>query len=153
MKKFRFPLKSVETVRSLRELRAREQFSLAVHAYVQAEENLQLLRGRAAALAEALKEGRSGIFRAGDEVGFIEAYKVEIDAVARATVALEKAKQAMEAARQGWMASRRDLRIIENLETKARALHRREVEREEQAALDDRTGAMACRAASAVQDL
>jgi flagellar FliJ protein len=148
MKKFRFPLKSVETIRSMKELRAREQFSLAVHAYVLAEENLETARGRAGALAEALRTGRTGIFRAGDEVGFIEAYKAELDTVAKASAAVEKAKEGMEAARQAWLNSRRDLRVIENLERKARALHRHEVEREEQAALDDRTGAMAGRAAA-----
>jgi len=42
MKKFRFPLRSVETVRSIRELRAREQFSYTVHAFVTAEEHLQI---------------------------------------------------------------------------------------------------------------
>ena len=48
MKRFRFPLRSVETVRSIRELRAREQFSLSVHAFVTAEEYLQLLQTRLA---------------------------------------------------------------------------------------------------------
>jgi flagellar biosynthesis chaperone FliJ len=51
----------------------------------------------------------------------------------------------MESARQVWLESRRDVRVIENLEQKARAEHLHEVERENQAAMDDRTGAMAAR--------
>jgi hypothetical protein len=41
--------------------------------------------------------------------------------------------------------SRRDVRVIEKLEQKARSVHRREAEREDQAALDDRTSALAAR--------
>ncbi len=146
MKKFRFPLHSVATVRSMRELRAREQFSVAVHACVLAEERLQLLRSRLAVLEEVLRSGRTRTFRAGDEASFLEAYRAETHAADQASAELEKARAAMEVARQGWLGSRRDLRVVENLEQKARAFHRREVEREDQAALDDRTSALAARA-------
>lgn len=148
MKKFRFPLRSVATVRSMRELRAREQFSLAVHTYVTAEERLQLLRGRLAALEEVLRNGRTQTFRAGDEATFLEAYRAETIAATKAAVELEKVRAAMEAARQAWLVSRRDLKVVESLEQKARANHRRETEREDQAALDDRTSALAARAAA-----
>jgi flagellar FliJ protein len=151
MKKFRFPLRSVATLRSLRELRAREQFSQAVHAYVAAEEHLLMLRARLAELEEILRSGRSRSFRAGDEASFIEAYKSETDAALRASTEVDKARAAMETARQTWLGSRRDLRVVENLERKARATHLHEVEREDQAALDDRTSALAARGAA--QDL
>lgn len=148
MKKFRFPLRSVATVRSLRELRAREHFSLAVHAFVVAEEHLQALRGRLAALEEVLRNGRNQTFRAGDEASFLEAYKTETIAATKASAEVEKARASMEAARQAWLGSRRDLKVVESLEQNARATHRREVEREDQAALDDRTSALAARAAA-----
>jgi len=148
MKKFRFPLRSVETVRSIRELRAREQFSLAVHAYVTAEEHLQMLQARLAELEEILRSGRKRTFRAGDEVSFLEAYKTETEAVAKAATELEKARVAMEEARQAWLGARRNLRVVESLEHKARAIHRHESEREDQAALDDRTSALSARAAA-----
>lgn len=148
MKKFLFPLRSVTTVRSLRELRAREHFSAAVHAYVVAEDHLQMLRGRLAALEEVLRNGRIQTFRAGDEASFLEAYKTETIAATKAAVDVEKARASMEAARQAWLVSRRDLKVVESLEQKARATHRREVEREDQAALDDRTSALAARAAA-----
>jgi flagellar FliJ protein len=150
MKKFRFPLRSVAIVRSIRELKAREQFSLAVHAFVKATEHLQLLRDRLAALEEILRSGRSLKFRAGDEASFIEAYKVETIAATKASVDVDKARASMEAARQAWLGSRRDLRVVESLEQKARITHRREVEREDQAALDDRSSALAARAAQEI---
>jgi flagellar FliJ protein len=148
MKKFRFPLHSVETVRSIRELRAREQFSLSVHVFVTAEERLQLLQTRLTELEAILRSGRSRTFRAGDAASFLEAYKTETTAVTKAAAELEKARAAMEAARQFWLGARRNLRVVENLEQKARAIHRHEVEREDQAALDDRTSALSARAAS-----
>jgi flagellar FliJ protein len=148
MKKFRFPLRSVATVRSLRELRAREQFSIAVNAYVKAEEYLQMLRGRLAVLEDVLRSGRTRTFRAGDEASFLEAYKTETIAATKASAEVDKARAAVETARQAWLGSRRDLKVVESLEQKARATHRREVEREDQAALDDRTSALAARSAA-----
>ena len=148
MKKFRFPLRSVETVRSIRELRAREQFSFAVHAFVTAEEHLQMLQARLAELEAFLRSGRTGTFRAGDEASFLTAYKTETVAATHAAAELEKARAAMEAARQAWLGARRNLRVVESLEQKAKALHRHESEREDQAALDDRTSALSARAAA-----
>lgn len=149
MKKFRFPLRSVVTVRSLREMRAREQFAFAVHAYVQASEHLQMLQTRLAELEEILRSGRTKMFRAADEASFLDAYKDETTAAAKAAAALEEARSAMETARQTWLASRRELRVLDNLEQKARQIHRHEAEREDQAALDDRTSAISARTAAA----
>jgi flagellar FliJ protein len=148
MKKFRFPLRSVETVRSIRELRAREQFSVAVHVFVTAEEFLKMLQARLADLETILVSGRAHTFRAGDEVSFLEAYKTETIAATKASSELEKARAAMEAARQAWLGARRNLRVVKSLEEKAKALHRHEAEREDQAALDDRTSALSARAAA-----
>lgn len=148
MKKFRFPLRSVATIRAMRELRSREQFSIAVHAYVVAEEHLQVVRARLTALEDVLRNGRARTFRAGDEASFQEAYKAEIVATTKAATAVEQARVAMEDARQSWLGTRRDVKVVDSLEQKARANHRREVEREDQAALDDRTSALAARAAA-----
>lgn len=145
MKKFRFPLRSVATVRALREMRAREQFSSTVQAYVAAEEHLQELRARLAELEAILRTGRAKTFRAGDEASFVEAFKKETVRATKAAEETAKARAAMEAARQAWLESRRDVRVVEKLEHKARAEHTRESEREDQAALDDRTSALAAR--------
>jgi flagellar export protein FliJ len=145
MKKFSFPLRSVATVRSLREMRSREQFSAAVKHYVAAEEYLKQLRARLAELEEILRSGRGKTFRPGDEASFLEAFKNETVRATKAAAETTRLRAVMEAARQAWLESRRDVRVIEKLEQKARSVHRREAEREDQAALDDRTSALAAR--------
>jgi flagellar export protein FliJ len=145
MKKFRFPLRSVATVRSLREMRAREQFSAAVQTYVAAEQQLKEIRARLTELEEMLRNGRGKTFRPGDEAAFLEAFKNEAVRATKAAAEASRTRAAMEAARQAWLESRRDVRVIEKLEFKARGEHAREAEREDQAALDDRTNALAAR--------
>jgi flagellar FliJ protein len=145
MKKFRFPLRSVTTIRNLRELRAREQFSAAVQTYIAADEQLQSIRAKLTELEDILRSGRAQRFRPTDEVSFIQALKDETIKATRADAAVTTARNAMEVARQAWLESRRDLRVLENLERKARTLHRQETERENQAAMDDRTSALVAR--------
>jgi flagellar FliJ protein len=145
MKKFRFPLRSVATVRSMLELRAREQFSRAVQACVTAEKRLVAQRERVTELESILRSGRLERFRPADQCTFIAAFKDETAIIAKMTAELNSARREMESARQAWLESRRDVRVIENLEQKARAEHLHEVERENQAAMDDRAGAMAAR--------
>jgi flagellar FliJ protein len=149
MKKFRFPLRSVATVRGLAELKARERFSLAVQAFATAEQRLKAARTRLQEHEKVLRDGRSGAFRAADQVGFLRAYKEETDHAATIEAEAVAARSAMETARQAWLESRRDVRVIENLEAKARLAHRAEVERESQNAMDDRASALAARAAAA----
>jgi flagellar export protein FliJ len=146
MKKFRFPLRSVATVRSMIELRAREQFSRAVQACVAAEKKLTLQRERVAELESIIRSGRLERFRPADQSTFMAAFKDETAVIAKFTAELNSARREMESARQAWLESRRDVRVIENLEQKARHAHMLEVERENQAAMDDRTGAMVARA-------
>ena len=67
MKKFRFPLRSVATVRGMIELRAREQFSRAVQACVAAEKKLTTQRERVAELESILRSGRLSHFRPADQ--------------------------------------------------------------------------------------
>jgi flagellar export protein FliJ len=145
MKKFRFPLRSVATVRNLMELRAREQFSRCVQACVAAENSLVAQRERVTELESILRSGRLQRFRPADQATFMAAFKDESALVTRLTAELNSARREMESARQAWLDSRRDVRIIESLEQKARAAHQRELERENQAAMDDRASAMAVR--------
>jgi len=145
MKKFRFPLRSVTTVRTLRELRAREQFSAAVNAYVLADERLQTIRAKLSELEEIVRSGRAQRFRPSEVISFMQALKDETLVAKKAEGEVVQARNAMEAARQAWLETRRDLRVLENLERKAKTLHRLETEREDQAALDDRTSSLAAR--------
>lgn len=148
MKKFRFPLRTVATVRSLAELRARERFSQAVQVYVEAENRLQALRERLAEFEELLRSERGRAFKPADQASFLAAFKEDTVRATKLEAEVAAARQALEVARQAWLESRRDVRVIENLETKARRAHRVELEREDQLALDDRTSALAARNAA-----
>jgi flagellar export protein FliJ len=145
MKKFRFPLRSVATVRNMLELRAREQFSRTVQTCVAAENSLRAQRERVAELEAILRSGRLERFRPADQATFMAAFKDETGLVGKLTSELNSARREMESARQAWLESRRDVRVIESLEQKARLAHQRDLERENQAAMDDRAGALAAR--------
>ena len=146
MKKFRFPLRSVVTVRELREQRAREVFSAAVHAYVGAEERVGEIRKRLSELEEILRNERAKTFRPSDQVAFLQAHHRETVCEIAAVKGVEQARVEMERCRLVWLEARRDVRLLENLELKARTAHRSDLEREEQALLDDRTNALLARA-------
>ena len=148
MKKFRFPLKSVATVRNMLELRAREQFSRAVHTCVAAEKRLVAQRERVTELESILRSGRLERFRPADQATFMAAFKDETAVIATLTSELNSARREMESARQAWLESRRGVCVIEKLEHKARAAHQLELERENQAAMDDRASAQAVRTAA-----
>lgn len=148
MKKFRFPLRSVATVRNIYELRAREHFSRTVQACVTADKTLESLRTRVAELEQLLRSGRLQCFRPADQTSFMAAFKEENVKAAKAAAEAAAARATMETARQAWLQSRRDVRVIENLEQKRRAIHRSELERENQAAMDDRASSASARSAS-----
>lgn len=148
MKKFRFPLRSVATVRSIAELRARENFSSAVQIYLTAENELQALRTRLGEFEQLLRSGRGQAFRAADQVSFLAAFREDTIRATKMEVEVAKARQELETARQAWLESRRDVRVIEKLESKARLSHRQQSEREDQLAMDDRANGLAARNAA-----
>lgn len=132
-------------VRNFAELRARENFSKAFMAYSEIELQLQASRTRVAELEEMLRLGRTATFRASDQVTFMNAMRVEAVNATKIEAELKASRKALETARQAWLETRRDVRVIEKLEDKARLDHRIELEREVQAALDDRTSGMVAR--------
>jgi flagellar protein FliJ len=60
MKRFRFSLRPVALLRSHQELKAREAFGAAVHAYVTSEEAHAAAKARSAAFERELSMGASG---------------------------------------------------------------------------------------------
>jgi flagellar export protein FliJ len=146
MKRFRFTLRSVQTVRNIRELRAREVFSAAVAAQAQAARALEAAQLRIQELETIMTEARSQTFRPAEQVAYIHEYALVRKAGELAAQELAKAVQHMEQCRELWIASRRDVRVIEKLETKAREQHRQECEHEEQSLMDDRVNALVGRA-------
>jgi flagellar export protein FliJ len=146
MRKFRFPLRSVETVRAMLELRAREAFTEALHAFHAAEDRLRQAREQRRKLEGILVASRGATLRPADQVSYLNAYHAELARERQAAQESETAKAELDKRREVWTAARRDLRVIENLEVKAREVYRRELEYEEQKILDDRTNATASRA-------
>lgn len=150
MKKFAFPLRSIATVRNLREMEARDVFSRSVQAFVATEQKVHAQRTRISELEDILRSGRLARFRAADQSTFMAAFRDEQAVLAQAEKTMSDAKAEMGKAREGWMNARRDVRVIENLEAKARRAHALELQRENQNAMDDRACAMAFRNLSPV---
>lgn len=146
MKKFSFNLRSVHTIRSIHELRAREVFSAALMEQRAAVQALAHVEERLQALDAHMLGARQGTFRAPEQVAFLHEHLVLEREIAKATEVLAKADQKVSACRAAWIHARRDVRVMEKLEAKARERHRRDCDHEEQAAIDDRVNAMTGRA-------
>ena len=146
MKKFSFPLRSVGTVRAMRELRAREAFTEALNVFVAAEERVTRAREQRRKLEDILVASRGATLRAPDQVTYLNAYHDELARERQAAQECADAKVELDQRRELWVNARRDLRVIENLEIKARQVYRHDFEYEEQKLLDDRTNATAGRA-------
>ncbi len=140
MKRFRFPLKSVATVRELNELRARESFAQAITVLTRAEAQLADVRRRLEELREIVVAGRLESFRPRDHVAFLEAYHAEHRNEIEARHAVVAAMNVLEQRRQDWLEARRAQKLIQNLEARARTHHRTEAGRENQRELDELAG-------------
>lgn len=146
MKRFSFPLKAVATMRTWREAQAREALALAVHAYVEKEEQLAQLRTAADELEEIVRRAREHSFRPADQAAFLHAYSAAAKAVIDGELALAEAHAALDLARSNWRDARAAVKAVEALEKRARERHRLEGAREEQAMLDERAAALHARA-------
>lgn len=145
MKRFRFPLRPVSVLRSHREMRAREIFAAAVHAYVQTEEALAAERRRVAQLEQLLSSGREAGCHAGDAASLFQAYRAECAAEIAAERAVIEARSAMNRRREEYIEANRQLKVVNQLETKARSRHRAETLHSEQLEMDDLAGLRARR--------
>ncbi len=140
MKRFRFPLRSVVVLRAHQEMRARDLFASAVHAYVQAEQLLASARARSAELEAALKTGRQTSCRAADLANSLAAYRRECALEIEAGRALLAARAAMDRRREDYFKAHMKLKAVQRLEEKARTSHQFEANRVEQAEFDDFAG-------------
>ena len=140
MKRFRFPLRPVAILRAHREVRAREQFAAAIHVYMQAEEDLARTRVRMGAIEAELFSGREKTFRAADAALLLADYRRECAAELETERRVIAARDEMQQRRADYLEAHRKLEVVHRLEDKARATHRRETEREEQAEFDDFAG-------------
>jgi flagellar FliJ protein len=140
MKRFRFPLRPVAILRSHQEMRAREAFAAAVQALVAAEQALAEARVRLRDLEVQLTAGRAQHFSPHTEAQALAGYRRECAAEVQAVKAMHEAHDAMQQRRAEYLEAHRKVEILNRLEEKARAAHRYETMREEQAEFDDFAG-------------
>jgi flagellar FliJ protein len=140
MKRFTFPLRPVSVLRSHKEMRAREAFAAAVHAYVLAEEALAGVRRRVSEMEGLLFSGRTGRFLAADAASLFRVYRAECQAELASERQVIDARDFMQKRRQEYIEANRQLKIVNRLEEKARQRHRVETLRTEQNELDEFAG-------------
>jgi len=146
MKRFRFSLQSVSTLRSLRELQARESLAAAIRVCEQTELALAEVRARRDLLEDLVRSGRAFTLRAAEHVAFLESLgSVRSDETA-ALKAVADARIVRDRRLDEYYAAARAMKVIDKLEVRARAAHRIAADREAQIALDERAGSAAARA-------
>ena len=137
MKRFRFSLQPVAILRAHREMKAQEAFGLAVQAYGNAEAEHTTVRLRVTQFERALFAARQQKFSAADQLQALAAYRHECIAENAAEKAMVAARTVMEQRRAEYLEAHRNVEVVTKLELKARAAHRLEGMREEQAGYDD----------------
>ena len=150
MKKFRFPLRPVAVLREHEQARTREAFATAVHVFVEAEiavESQNALNARS--LEAVMHDGRRATFKAAAEISFWDAYRRVCDEEVKSEQVVLEARAAMEESRQKYLEAHRAVKVVENLEQKARTEHRRGVEREAQLESDELAGLRVARRVAA----
>lgn len=148
MKRFRFPLQPVAVIRAHKELRAKEVFAAAIHTYVQAEEKLASTRSRIAEMEETLFAGRVVRYFAMEAAGLYRAYRGERQAELKVEREVIEARDNMQKRRSEYLEAHRQLDVVNRLEDKARARHRADGLRLEQAQIDEFAGYAASRRTS-----
>ncbi|MBL9186467.1 MAG: flagellar FliJ family protein [Opitutaceae bacterium] len=137
MKRFRFPLRPVAVLRSHRETQARDAFAAAVRECTVAELEVQQVRERVGQFEAALHAGRRECFSGAAEAAALAAYRRECEAEAEAERACARARAFVQQRRAEYAEAHRRVKVIDNLEHKARAQHRADAAREEQLGFDE----------------
>ena len=137
MKRFRFPLQPVAVLRAHREMKAQEAFGLAVQAYAKAEAEHAAVRQRVTQFERALFAARQQNFSASDQLQALAAYRQECLAENAAEKGMLAARALMHQRRNEYLEAHRNVEVVAKLEQKARAAHRLDCIREEQAGYDD----------------
>jgi flagellar export protein FliJ len=145
MKRFRFALQSVATLRELRELRARENLAAAIRLCERTEIALADARARRELLEDLVRSGRAFTLRAAEHVAFLCALRSAADEESAAVREVDKAHAARDQKLSEYYDAARALKVLSNLETRARSAHRLACDREEQTALDERSSIAAAR--------
>jgi flagellar FliJ protein len=137
MKKFQFRLQSLLLVRETTERRLREVFFAKRHASLVAEGRVREANGRREAALEEMRHDRAHSLSAwGCVQRFSGLTVIEEDIARLRTEAAERAKERDEA-RRDWVEARKQLKVVERLREKAQETHAQEMQKAEQAMLDE----------------
>jgi len=143
MKRFKFALRPVAIVRAHRSMKAQRALSLAAAAVAHSEAQLAAAHARSAELEQMIAAGRRGPFRPDLQVSFLQTYGRERVAEAAAGKALDAARVEMAQRRVAVIEAERQVKVVSQLETKARAAHRADTFRAEQTEIDERAASAA----------
>lgn len=146
MKRFRFRLEAVLSLRALAEGSAREAFGRAQRRVADAQAARDAASRRRTELAEHLAASRSRLFRPAEQAEGLFALDLARQAELDADRLLAEASAARERARQDWLAARSRLHVIEHLKERAARAHRDAAEKAEQSLLDELAALSANRA-------
>ncbi len=146
MKRFHFALQSVATLRELRELRARESLAAAIRVCEQAELAMADARARRELLEDLVRSGRAFTQRAAEHVAFVRALRLATADELAARRDVDQAHTVRDRRLSEYYEASRAVKVMDNLEIRARTAHRLATEREEQIALDERSSVAAARA-------
>ncbi len=138
MKKFRFTLEPVATLRHLQEMRANEAFAAANRRREECDAAFGRQQLRVAQFVEALIVRRTTGLPGEMHASFLRAYRSELDEEKAAAEAVARAEREQEAARQRWIDAHLQVRLVDKLRAKARERFQTELIRFEQRQLDDR---------------
>ena len=138
MKRFRFSLQPVATLRDLQEMRARERFAAALGQVRAGEAALAAQQLCVAQFVTDLLERRGTALPGVLQVSFMRSYNQEVERERQATEVLARAEHEREAARKQWIDAHLQVKLVARLHEQARLRHVAEVSRLEQRQLDDR---------------
>ncbi len=141
MKKFKFPLRPVKVLREHKQLKAQQLLAVAVAEVARSEASVAAAHARTVELEAMIAAGRSGPFRPDLQVSFLQSYTRERTAEATAGKSLDAARLEMAKRRQALMEAQKQVKVVAQLETKARADYRAETLRAEQTDIDERASA------------
>jgi flagellar biosynthesis chaperone FliJ len=143
MKRFKFALRPVAIIREHHQMKAQQALALSAAAVARSEAQLALAQARTAELEQMIAAGRSGPFRPDLQVSFLQAYGRERTAESAAGKALDAVRIEMAQRRMAAIEAQRKVKVVSQLEAKARATHRAETFRAEQTEIDDRAASAA----------
>jgi len=141
MKRFKFPLQPVAILRAHKQLKAEQAMAAAATEVIKNEAQVAAAHARTVELEEMIAAGRRGPFRPDLQVSFLQSYGRERTAEASAGKALDAARIEMAKRRQALMEAQKQVKVVSQLEAKARENYRAESQRTEQNEIDERASA------------